>query len=147
MFIKFVTLSLFIVLVSGCVSTEGVFIEESNFSVKQHRIAITTALGIVKDVSQNGRVVSSLYHDKNLKNIEVTSKTKDRYITKVTILGSIRPYRVSVEVLLERRDPDTGQWTVVMNDEGLALQRANRIQELLNQSREETSTFDEENPF
>ncbi len=131
----------------GCATPQGVFIEESNYSVKQHRVAIAAAYGLARDVSKNGRVVQSFYHDKNFKTMEVTTKTKERYYTRSTILGSIRPYRVSVEVILERRDPDTRQWVFVEGDERLAILRAKAIKDLLNQSREEAVTFDEENPF
>ncbi len=131
----------------GCTTPQGVFIEESNYSVKQHRVAITAAYGLAREVSRNGRVISSFYHDKNFKALEITTKTKERYYTKSTILGSIRPYRVSVEVILEQRDPDTRQWGVVEGDERLAIIRAKAIKDLLNQSREEAATFDEENPF
>lgn len=128
-------------------ATSGVYIEESNFSVKQHRIAITSALGLVREVSQNGRVINSLYHDRKLKNIEITPKTKERYYTKVIVLGAIRPYRVLVEVHHETRDPDIKEFIDTGLDEELAMKRAEVIKTLLNQSRDETSTFDEENPF
>ena len=136
----------FILLASSC-ATPGYMIEESNYSVKQHRIAITAALGLVRQVSQNGRVVLSLYHDKNLKNIEVTPKTRERYFTRVTVLGAIRPYRVQVEVIQEKRDPDTKEFMPVGLDEELAEKRAMVVQNMLNQSRDEGRTFDEESPF
>lgn len=133
-------------LASSC-ATPGYVLEESNYSVKQHRIAITAALGLVRQVSQNGRVVLSLYHDKNLKNIEVNPKTRERYFTRVTVLGSIRPYRVQVEVIQEKRDPDTKEFMPVGLDEDLAEKRAMVVQNMLNQSRDEGRTFDEEAPF
>jgi hypothetical protein len=131
---------------SGC-ATGGVAIEESNYSVRQHRIAITSALGLIRGVSQNGRVIYSLYHDSKMKNIEVTKKTKERLHTKVTILGARRPYRVKVEVIVEARDPDTLEWQVLGTDENLEKRRANAIKEKLALSRDETSLFDEEQPF
>lgn len=131
---------------SGC-TTPGIVIEESNYSVRQHRIAITAALGLVRGVSENGRVIYSLYHDSKLKNIEVTNKTKERMHTKVSILGPRRPYRVQVEVIIEARDPDTRDWEVVGTDDALGEKRASAIKDMLAQSRDETSTFDEEQPF
>ena len=142
---KILILSFFIFL-AGCVSP-GIYIEESNYSVKQHRIAITQALGPVREVSRNGRVIYSAYHDSKFKEIDVTAKTKERYYTKVSILGAIRPYKVSVEVLVDRRDPDTKQFAFADRDENLAEKRARTIKEMLNQSRDELTTFDEENPF
>lgn len=136
----------FLIFLASC-ATPGVFIEESNYSVKQHRIAITQAVGPVREVSRNGRVIYSAYHDSKFKEIDVTAKTKERYYTKVSILGAIRPYRVSVEVLVDRRDPDTKQFAPADSDEELAQKRARAIREMLNQSRDELTTFDEENPF
>lgn len=142
---RILTLS-FLIFLASC-ATPGVFIEESNYSVKQHRIAITQALGPVREVSRNGRVIYSAYHDAKFKEIEVTAKTKERYYTKVSILGAIRPYKVSVEVLVDRRDPDTKQFAFADHDDELAQKRARTIKEMLNQSRDELTTFDEENPF
>lgn len=135
-----------LIFLSGC-ATSGIFIEESNYSVKQHRIAITQAFGLVREVSRNGRVITSGYHDGKFKELDVTEKTKARYFSRASVLGSIRPYRVSVEVILEKRDPETGKFIRVEDDETLAAKRAAVIQQMLNQSRDELSTFDEENPF
>ncbi len=115
--------------------------------MKQHRIAVTAALGQVKSVSENGRVIHSFYHDRAFKGFEVTPKTKERLYTQVIILGTRRPYRVSIEVHIEQRDPDTKKFEDVGLDEGLGLKRTQAIQEMLNQSRDTTSMFDDEAPF
>jgi hypothetical protein len=128
-------------------ATQNAAIQNSNFSVKQHRVAIVAALGLVRGVSQNGREVLSLYHDRKLKNIDVTAKTKERLYTKAVILGPRRPYNVSVQVHIERRDPDSGEFQEVGIEENLSDRRASAIREMLNQSREEGGTFDEEAPF
>lgn len=133
-------------LIAGC-QTPGIVIEESNYSVKQHRIAVTAALGQVRSVSENGRVINSFYHDREFKGFEVTPKTKERLYTQVIILGTRRPYRVSVEVHIEQRDPDSKKFEDVGVDEGLGLKRTAVIQEMLNQSRDTGSVFDEETPF
>lgn len=133
-------------ILSSC-TTPGVVIEESNYSIKQHRVAITAALGLVREISQNGRTIYSVYHDKTFAELELTPKSKERYYTKATILGPIRPYRVSVEVLKEVKDPELKAWVIVDSDMKLAAQRAAVIEKLLNQSREEGTTFDQEAPF
>ena len=130
----------------GC-QTPGIIIDESNYSVKQHRIAVTAALGQVRSISENGRVMRSFYHDRSFKGFEVSSKTKERLYTQVSILGTRRPYRVSIEVHIEQRDPDSQKFEDVGLDEGLGLKRAAVIQDMLNQSRDTTSIFDEEAPF
>lgn len=145
--LKNILISIFIAfIVSGC-QTPGFIIEESNYSVRQHRIAITAALGQVRSVSENGRVILSYYHDRNFKGFEVTAKTKERLYTKVAVLGTRRPYKVSIEVHVEQRDPETRKFIEIGLDEGLGRKRAFAIREMLSQSRDETSSFDEENPF
>lgn len=133
-------------LILGC-KTPGIIIEESNYSVKRHRIAIAAALGPVQNVSENGRVVYSYYHDRELKNFEMTPDIKERLYTKVAILGSRRPYRVSVEVRIEQKDSTTKKFIDVGLDEDLAQKRADVITGLLNQGRADGSLFDEELPF
>lgn len=130
----------------GC-KTPGIIIEESNFSVKQHRIAIASALGQVRSVSENGRVVMSYYHDRELKGFEVAPTMNERLYTKVTILGSRRPYRISVEVRIEQRDSETKKFHDIGLDEDLGQKRASAISDLLNQSRADGTLFDEELPF
>ncbi len=136
----------FILVFVGC-QTPGFIIEESNFSVKQHRIAITAALGQVRSVSENGRVIQSYYHDRTFKGFEVTPKTKERLYTQVVVLGARRPYRVSVEVHIERRDPDTKRFQDIGLEDSLGRKRAVDIKNMLNQSRDSGSVFDEEVPF
>ena len=139
-------LALVFAFISGC-QTPGYIIEESNYSVKQHRVAITKAMGPINTVSPNGRELTSMYHDRNLKNFEVTSKTRERLYTKAVVLGSRRPYRVSVEVRVEERDPDTGRFLDVGLEEDLSRRRAVNIRDVLNQSPATSGIFDEENPF
>lgn len=132
--------------IAGC-QTPGYLIEESNYSVKQHRIAITQVMGPINTVSANGRELTSMYHDRNLKNFEVTPKTRERLYTKAVILGSIRPYRVSVEVRIEQRDPDTGRFLDIGIDDELSRRRALAIRDQLNQSPASGGIFDQEAPF
>lgn len=144
--IKKYSACLFILFFLGC-QTPGYIIEESNYSVKQHRIAVIAALGQARSISQNGREIFSYYHDRAFNGFEVTMKTKERLYTQVKILGSRRPYRVAVEVHIEQRDPETKRFYEVGLDEGLGLKRAIAIKDMLNQSRENSTVFDEETPF
>ena len=142
-FCKLFITSLFVL---GC-KTPGIIIEDSNFSVKQHRIAIASALGLVRSVSENGRVILSNYHDREFKAFDSTPILSERLYTKVTILGSRRPYRISVEVRIEQRDSETKKFYDIGLDEDLGQKRASAISDLLNQGRAEGSLFDEELPF
>ncbi|MBC7741222.1 MAG: hypothetical protein H7061_03435 [Bdellovibrionaceae bacterium] len=130
---------------SGCQT--GVIISESNLSVSDHRKAIVAAIGEARVVSQNGRELSSYFHDLKFKYLEVTPTTKRRYYTKALILGARRPYDVAIEVHIEERDPDTNVFQDVGLDDDLGLVRAKAVREMLNQSRDHTHTIDGTNPF
>lgn len=133
-------------LLSSC-QTAGVVVEESNYSVKQHREAIAKVIFLVGEVSDNGRVVTSQYHDRNFKYFQVTAKTKERLYTRATILGVRRPYRFTVEVRVERRDPQTGRFVDLGLDDNLSRRQAIAIKNALTQGRENGGIFDEEAPF
>lgn len=138
--------SFYFLFLLGC-ETPGLVITESNYSVKQHRVAITAALGQVRSISQNGREIYSYYHDRGFKGFEITIKTKERLYTKVVILGNRRPYTVSVEVRVEQKDRETKKFVDIGLDESLSRKRALAIKEMLNQSRDDGSVFDEGVPF
>ncbi len=130
----------------GC-QTSGVIIAESNKSVSDHRRAIVAALGEPKTISQNGREMTTHYHDRNFKYLEITPTTKRRLYTKAIVLGARRPYDISVEVRIEERDPETNAFQDIGPDEDLSLARALAIKEVLNQSRDRLQTIDGSNPF
>ena len=130
----------------GC-QTPGVLIAESHLAISDNRKAIVAAIGPTRLMSVNGRELTSNYHDRNFKFLDVTDKTKRRYYTKVVILGARRPYELSVEVRADERNPETGAFQDIGLDQGLSLARAKTIQELLNQSRDKTSSIDGSNPF
>lgn len=143
---KYSVVFLLVLFFLGC-RTPGLVIEESDYSVKQHRVAVTAALGQVRGVSQNGRTMISYYHDRSFKGFEVTAKTQERLYTKVSVLGSRRPYVVSVEVHIEQKDPETNKFIDIGLEENLGRKRALAIKSMLNQSRDQSGVFDEEVPF
>jgi len=137
-------LSLFALM--GC-QTHPYIISESYLPVSDHRRAIVAAIGEPRTVSQNGREITSFYHDRNFKYVDESKKPKIRYFTKVVVLGPRRPYEVSVEVIKEQRDPDTKQYIEQGLDDSLSQIRVNEIANVLNQSREKPQSVDVENPF
>lgn len=140
-------LLLAVLMSTGCQTTEGVVISDTTLAIKQTRISITAAIGEARAVSQNGREISSHFHDRKLKFLDVTPKTRERLYTKVTILGARRPYDLAIEVHVERRDPDSNSFQDVGLDEKLSLLQAKSIHQALNLSREKTQTIDEGSPF
>jgi len=131
----------------GACQTPGFVISESYVPVKQTRVAVVTVLGPARTVSQNGREITTQYHDRNLKYLDVTPKTKERLYTKVTILGARRPFDVAVETHIERRDPTTRDFVDVGLDENLTAKQGAIVQEALHQSRDKSDAIDVEIPF
>ncbi len=130
----------------GC-QTPGIVIGETLLPIKQTRVAVTSALGEARAISQNGREILSQYHDRKIKFLDVTSQTKERLYTKVTILGARRPYDIVVEVHIERRDAETRIFQDIGLDDSLARSQARLIRQALNQSRDKFQSIDEGSPF
>lgn len=142
---KFTALAL--MLLCGACQTPGFVISESYIPAKQTRVAVVTVLGPARTVSQNGREITTQYHDRNLKYIDVTAKTKERLYTKVTILGARRPFDVAVETRVEHRDPATREFVDAGLDENLSAKQGAIVQEALHQSRDKSDAIDVEIPF
>lgn len=133
-------------LLTGCQTSRHV-IEESTLSAAEHRRAIVTVFGDVRQISQNGRELFSHYHDKKFNFIDDPTKVSVRYFTKTSVLGVRRPFEVIVEVRRERKDPETKQFIDQGLDDGLSQKRLNELRTVLNQSRGNSQEFDVENPF
>lgn len=130
----------------GC-STHPYIISESYLPVSAHRKVAVAVIGPARIVSQNGREITSHYHDRNFKYIEEPTKPKVRYYTKVIVLGARRPYEISVEVIKEVKDPDSKKFVDMGLDEGLSQKRLTDVANVLNQSRDVPQSIDVENPF
>lgn len=140
----FLALTLF---VTSCQTTEGIVIAETPLAIRPTRMAISASLGEPRVISQNGREISTHFHDRSFKLLEVTPKTKERLYTKVVILGARRPYDIAVEVHVEQRDPDRNYFHDIGVDEKLSLLQAKQLQQALNQSRDKPVVIDEGAPF
>lgn len=144
--IKIFCLCLSLVLAQGC-QTPGYVISDSYVSTKLTRAAVVVALGPARSVSQNGREVTTQFHDRQLKYLDVGAKTKERLYTKVSILGARRPFDVAVEVRIERKDPVTNTFVDIGLDEQLSRKQGLLVQEALHQSRDKVESIDGEVPF
>lgn len=144
---KYILFCTIFILLAGCQTTDGILISENLLSLKETRIAITSVLGPIRSISENGRELVSQYHDKKTKFLDVTAKTKERYYTQVIILGPRRPYEINVQVHHEIRDPGNQLFQDVGLDLTQSTQQAKLIKEALNQSRDKGQAIDEGAPF
>lgn len=139
----FLLLSLTLLL-SGC-QTPGVILKETPLGVSDARRAIVAVIGAPRSVSSNGRELYSKYYDSKGLFIEEMDKMKYRYHSKVTILGDRRPYDIAVLVVYEARID--GKFEVVDQDNGRALQLAEKIKKSLHESREKRNVIDDFRSF
>lgn len=144
---KIIFLILFVVAGVGCQTTEGVVLTETPLAIRQTRIVITSILGEARVISQNGREISTHYHDRKLKFLDVNAKTEERLYTKVSVLGARRPYNIEVQVRVEARDSENRKFHDIGLDEQLSLMQARSLQQALNQSRDSGRSLDEGAPF
>lgn len=131
-------------LLSGC-QTPGVILKETPLGVSDARRAIVAVIGAPRSVSSNGRELYSKYYDSKGIFIEEMDKMKYRYHSKVTILGDRRPYDIAVLVVYEARID--GKFEVVDQDNGRALQLAEKIKKSLHESREKRNVIDDFRSF
>lgn len=139
-------LSFIILLFFGC-QTPGYYITDSPLQLPDIRRAVNAVIGKPRQVSINGREMVSEYHDAKFLPLEEGAKNKDRYQTKVSILGPRRPYEVNIIVMIEQYEPQTGAYVPRQVDEGLSYQRAITIRKALNLSLDRQTGFDGEKPF
>lgn len=144
---KFLLLLIAVMFISSCQTTQGIVLSETPLAIRPTRVAISAALGEPRVISQNGREISTHFHDRKFQFLDVTLKTQERLYTKVLILGARRPYDIVVEVHVERRDPDTKNFQDVGVDEKLSILQARQVQQALNQSRDKAVVIDEGAPF
>ncbi len=131
-------------LLAGC-QTPGVILKETPLGVSDARRAIVAVIGAPRSVSSNGRELYSKYYDSKGFFIEEMDKMKYRYHSKVTILGDRRPYDIAVLVVYEARVG--GKFEVVDQDNGRALQLAEKIKKSLHESREKRNVIDDFRSF
>lgn len=125
----------------------GYYITDSNLPVAETRVAVTAVIGPPKAVSVNGRELISDYHNVQFQPLNLESKPKVRYYTKVTILGARRPYEINIQVHKELFEASTKGYVNVGLDDSLSQKRAKEIKKAHNYSLEKSQSFDGDAPF
>jgi hypothetical protein len=131
-------------LTSGCQT--GVFIKDHPAALTDIRKAFVIVMGQPKITSQNGRELTSEYHDKKGHIDPSLAKGKTRFHTKVTILGQRRPYDIRIEVYQEARVEGDG-YEIIAEDNILAQKLAVQIEKALNESLKGRNVIDDFRAF
>lgn len=132
-------------LLSSC-RTGGVVLRETPLNISETRKGIVSIIGEPRSVSENGRELVSKYYDKKGKEITKMDMARERYSTRVTILGDRRPYDIQVQVMIEDRDADGG-FVYTDRDDDKAAEIAEKIKKALNQSRDTRNVIDDFRSF
>jgi hypothetical protein len=138
---------LFVVLLflSSC-RTGGVVLRETPLSASDTRRVVVTIIGQPRQMSKDGRELSSVFYDRKNNPIEKMDSARERIYTRVSILGDRRPFDIRVEVLVEGRNR-MGQFEQADRDDGRAAVLAEKIKHALNQSRDSRNVIDDFRSF
>lgn len=109
------------------------------------RRTVTTVIGDPRMVSPNGYELTSVYMDKKEKPIEHPNEARERFYTKVTILGDRRPYDIRVQTFVEIRTPEG--FENIGQDDDLAEGWAEKIRKALHESRDKRNFIDDFKAF
>ncbi|MBX2988072.1 MAG: hypothetical protein KF802_09265 [Bdellovibrionaceae bacterium] len=123
----------------------GAMITETPMGLTEIRRVVVTVIGDPRVMSKNGYELESAYYDRKEKTLERPNDVRERFYTKVTILGDRRPYDIQVQVPVEVRS-DRGYETVG-EDDRLAQSWAERIKKALHESRDKRNVIDDFKAF
>ncbi len=137
-------LTISFLLTIGCQT--GIFIKESPAALTDIRKAIVTVIGQPKKTSEDGRELISEFHNKRGQVDPSLAKAKNRFYTRVSILGERRPYDIKIEVFQEARIVDQ-QYEIITEEIGLAQKLAHQIETTLNESLKDRNVIDDFRAF
>lgn len=123
----------------------GVLIKETPMGLGDIRRIVSTVTGEPRILSPNGYEMTSVYFDRKEKPIEHPNDAKERFYTKVSILGDRRPYDIRVQVFVELRTPEG--FENIGQDDDLAEMWADKITKALHDSRDKRNFIDDFKAF
>lgn len=133
------------VLTSSC-QTGGVILRETPLNASETRRAVVAVIGEPRNISVNGRELSSAYYDRKNNKIEKMNMARERYYTHVTILGDRRPYDIRVDVVVEGLN-ELGKFEMMNRDDERATLIAEKIRQALHQGRDNRNVIDDFRSF
>lgn len=122
------------------VSCATVRLEEEDVSLTDIKQSIKSMVGEFRVVSQNQREVSSPYFSRKKDPKFDPEKSLERSYAHFTILGDRRPYDITVEVFVEKRQD--GVYEQVETDEKVAEILASELKIRLHQGLENRNVID-----
>ncbi len=140
-----VFLSFAFLLLGGC-RTGGVVLRETPSSASEIRRAAVIVIGQPRQMSKDGRELSSAFYDRKSNPVEKMELARERIYTRVSIIGDRRPFDIRVEVLVEGRNR-AGQFEQIARDDGRAAVLAEKIKQTLNQSLDNRNVIDDFRSF
>lgn len=123
----------------------GAKITETPMGLAEIRRVVSSLMGDPRVVSAGGYELDSRYHDDKGKPLDRPSEAKERYFTRVTILGDRRPYDLWIQVFAEARGLDGFEG--VGQDDMMAEEFAERLKKALHESRDKRNVIDDFKAF
>ncbi|MBX3041203.1 MAG: hypothetical protein KF789_10910 [Bdellovibrionaceae bacterium] len=123
----------------------GAKITETPMGLTEIRRVVYSLMGDPRVVSAGGYEMDSKYHDEKTKPLDRPAEAKERYFTRVTILGDRRPYDLWIQVFAEVRTADG--FESVGQDDLLAEDFADRLKKALHESRDKRNVIDDFKAF
>lgn len=141
--IKKLSLLLILIYFTGCRSG-GTILRGSTDSLNDIKKAIVSTVGQPRSIADEGKEIISGYHDKNFE--EAKENAKERYYSRISILGDRRPYDIQVEVFVETKVGNK-KYELIGEDLRLAEKLSKKIKSALNQGRENKNVIDDFRPY
>ena len=123
----------------------GAKIRETPIGLSEIRRVAGSLMGTPRKISAGGYEMDSRYHDEKWKPIERPAEAKERFFTRVTILGDRRPYDIWVQVFVEAQDLEGFQ--SLGQDDLMAQDFADRLKKALHESRDKRNVIDDFKAF
>lgn len=141
--IRYLSLSLFFLCLSGCVSA-GYYLDNVNSNMQDIRTAVRN-LYVIQSVSDNERVIVTEPMRKDPNDTTPPKQMKERIYARIVIVNDQRPYRVHVQAYEERKV--NGEWVELDIDERLSVDIAREIHRELIESRDKRNVIDDFRAF
>jgi hypothetical protein len=119
--------------------------ETGQRSLIEIRQAISSIVGKPRQVSSSQRELWSYYFSRDMREDFDPEKAKQRFYAVITIFNDVRPYKVQVEVMSQRRI--RGEFKDEGTDKELSYKIAEDIKNKLNESRDGRNVIDDFRAF
>lgn len=140
-----ILLSLFTAFLSGCSTVSAIDDVMLPYTTVRTVVMANIPMGVRRE-SANGRSLTSNYFGTNSIDDDA-GEGPNRAYAEIVILGSSRPYKITIRVIREQRTKKSRSFVVVGDDKKLTKDLATRLKEALADRREDRNLIDDFRAF